>query len=411
MARINLTLNQDEVLQMLQADTGDAFRVLLEQALNSILRAESAQQINAERYERTESRMDCRNGVRSRSLITRIGKIELSVPRHRNIPFKSLIFENYKRSEAALITTMAEMVVAGVSTAKVGRVMEDICGKNFSKQTVSEACKELDEMTEEFRSRPLDRQYLFVMADATYIKVRENHKVTPKALMIAIGFTREGRKEIIGVDLKDAETTASWKEFLSSLRSRGLKAPMMFTSDSHEGLTSALQDIFPEVPWQRCQAHFCRNITEQAPKSYRSGLRSELTEMFNSSTIEQARQKRDEIIADYADIAPKAMDILDAGFEDSMTVMEIPEDMRRSTRTSNYLERLNKEVKRRTKVIGIFPNAKSALRLVAALLSEENDRWASMKKQYYSPAVEELERKRSRLMRIAQEQIAMRKAA
>ena len=172
MAQINITLEQDEILRLLADSGGDAFRLMLQESLNAVLRAESAEQLRAAPYERTAERTDSRNGTRRRPLATRIGTVELTVPRHRNAPFRTLVFENYRRSEAALVTTMAEMVVNGVSTAKVGRVMEEICGRSFSKQAVSEACAELDGPVREFRERPIGGSYLFVMDDATYLKVR-----------------------------------------------------------------------------------------------------------------------------------------------------------------------------------------------------------------------------------------------
>lgn len=411
MARFNITLDQDEVLQLLKDDSSNAFKTLLEKTLNGVLKAESAEQLRAAPYERTAERTDSRNGIRMRPLTTRIGTIELAVPRHRNAPFKTLVFQNYQRSEAALVTTMAEMVVAGVSTAKVSRVMEEICGKSFSKQTVSEACKELDGIVKEFSTRRIEQDYLFVMMDGTYLKVRENHKIVSKALLVAIGLTSSGCKEIIGFSLVDAETKETWTDFLHSLKDRGLHGVRMFTSDAHEGILCALQEVFPDVAWQRCQAHLTRNIVDGAPKRLREGLRSELTEMFNCKTIEEARCRRDEIIADYSADAPKAMERLDAGFDDAMTVMELPQQMRRCTRTSNYIERLNREIKRRAKVIGIFPNASSAERLIGMLLIEENDRWALKSKLYYKPAIEQLEEKTSALIEIAHVQQQLRKVA
>ena len=396
MAQINVTLDQAEVLRLLEADCGDAFRTLLQEALNCVLRAESAEQLHAGPYERTERRTDSRNGVRARPLTTRIGSIELAVPRHRNVPFRTLVFDNYKRSEAALVTVMAEMVVAGVSTAKVGRVMEDICGRSFSKQAVSEACGELDAAVEAFRTRPIDRGYLFVMADATYLKVREGHRIVSKALMIAIGLTPSGRKEVIGFELADGESEGSWEA------SPGVTSP---------GPVAALHRTFPDVPWQRCQAHFARNVADAAPKHLRAGLRSELVEMFNSPTIAGARARRDEIIADYREVAPRAAEALDAGFDDAMTVMELPEGMRRPTRTTNYLERLNAEVKRRSKVIGVFPNAASATRLMGSFLIEEDARWAQRRTLYYRPAVMELEKSAAGLAAIARRQRELMLAA
>lgn len=411
MAQLNITLDQDEILRLLENAGGDAFRVLLQQSVNAVLLAESSAQLGAERYERTEDRTDSRNGSRERPLVTRVGKIVLKVPRHRNQPFKTMLFDNYCRSEASLVVAMAEMVVNGVSTAKVTKVMEQLCGTSYSKSTVSEACASLDDAVAAFKSRDIAGDYLFVMVDATYVKVRENHRIVSKALMIAMGMTRDGMKEIIGFSVEDAETAETWTRFMRSLRDRGLHGMRMLTSDAHEGIIAALHEVYPEVPWQRCQAHFTRNITDKAPKKLRKGLRSELVGMFNCKTASEARARRDEIIADYADLAPKAMECLDAGFDDAMTVMELPEQMRVCTRTSNYLERLNREVKRRSDVVGIFPTAKSAERLLGSLLIETNDRWQASKKVYYKTACEELEKKVDKLAAIARMQRQLRMAA
>ncbi len=410
MAQINITLDQDEIMRLLESSGGDAFRMLMQESLNAVLRAESDAQLGAARYERCESRTDSRNGTRERPLTTRLGTVELSVPRHRNEPFRTMVFENYRRSEAALVTAMAEMVVGGVSTAKVGRVMEEICGKSFSKQAVSEACRELDAAVERFRSRPLEGDYLFAMADATYLKVREGGRVRAKALLIAIALRRDGRKEVLGLDLADGETEAAWSAFLASLASRGLASPRMFTSDACEGLVSALRATWPGVPWQRCQAHLARNVADKAPAHLRAGLSGELAEMFNQPDLASARRRRDEILADYREAAPAAADCLRDGFDDAMTVMELPAGMRRPTRTSNYIERLNREVKRRARAIGVFPNAASAVRLAGALLMETDERWAEAGRAYYSPACEELDAASGRLAAIAENQRRLRKA-
>lgn len=405
MAQINVTLDQDEILRLLADSSGDAFRRVLAAALNAVMRAESDEQLGAGRYERSESRTDSRNGTRARRLTTRVGTIVLEVPRHRNAPFETMVFESYRRSEAALVTTMAEMVVGGVSTAKVGKVMREICGREFSKQSVSAACATLDSAVEDFRGRPLEPgAYPFAMLDATYLKVRGGHRVRARALLVAIGLDRSGRKEVLGLALADAETREGWSAFMRSLRDRGLRGMAVVTSDAHEGLVAALHDVWPDAAWQRCQAHFSRNVSDAAPKRLRAGLRSEMTEMFNCRTLAEAAARRDRILADYAEEAPQACERLGAGFDDAMTVMRLPGQMRRCTRTSNYLERLNKEIKRRSNVVGVFPNDGSVIRLVGALLMEENDRWAAMSKAYYSTGVAELEGRLAELAGIAREQ-------
>ena len=411
MAQINVTLDQDEILRLLADSSGDAFRQVLAAALNAVMRAESDEQLGAGRYERSESRTDSRNGTRARRLTTRVGTIELEVPRHRSAPFETMVFESYRRSEAALVTTMAEMVVGGVSTAKVGKVMREICGREFSKQSVSAACATLDSAVEDFRTRPLEPgAYPFAMLDATYLKVRGGHRVRARALLVAIGLDRSGRKEVLGLALADAETREGWSAFMRSLRDRGLRGMAVVTSDAHEGLVAALHDVWPDAAWQRCQAHFSRSVSDAAPKRLRAGLRSEMTEMFNCRTLAEAAARRDRILADYAEEAPQACERLGAGFDDAMTVMRLPEQMRRCTRTSNYLERLNKEIKRRSNVVGVFPNAGSAVRLVGALLMEENDRWAAMSKAYYSTGVAELEGRLAELAGIAREQARLMSA-
>ena len=408
MAQINITLNQEEILQILADDQGEGFRKLLEASLNEILKTESTEQLGAEPYERTENRTGSRNGTRERALTTRIGTITLRVPRHREVPFKTMIFENYSRSEAALVSTMAEMVVNGVSTRKVSNIMEILCGTTYSKSAVSEVCKTLDEEVMKFRKRPLDKKYPFVIVDATYFKVRTEHRVSSRALMVALGYTDKGKREIIGFDVYDNESRRTWTDFMESLKDRGLSGIKMITSDAHEGILAAISSTFPDVPWQRCQFHFTRNIIDSMPAKYQEGIKGELQDMFNSTTIEEARKKRDEIINEYNDIAEKAMNCLDEGFEEAMTVMYIPEKMRRSFRTSNAVERLNRELKRRSRVIGIFPNAESVLRLMGAVLMEEHDKiQATGHSVFYKPAYEELCSNDSRLKEIAREQRAL----
>lgn len=373
MAQLNITLSQDEILQLLSDNREDAFRTLLTESLNSILQAESAAQIGAEPYERSTARSDSRNGVRERDLTTRIGTITLNVPRHRNVPFHTLVFDNYSRSEAALVTTMAEMVVNGVSTRKVANVMKTLCGTSYSKSAVSEACKGLDKAVDTFKKRPLEGCYKFLYVDATYFKVRGEHRIGSKAMMVALAITDEGKREIIGFDIYDNESKETWKLFLESLKERGLQDPKLITSDAHDGIIYAISKIFPNTPWQRCQTHFSRNILSHAPSKYQKAIHAALLDMYHSTSLEEARTKRDSIIDEYSEVASKAMECLDNGFEDVMTVMALPETFRKYLRTSNHLERLNKELKRRSNAIGVFPNEASLNRIIGSVLIELND--------------------------------------
>ena len=290
--------------------------------------------------------------------------------------------------------------------------METLCGATPSKSSVPAACAELDAAVEEFRTRPVTGEYLFVMADATYLKAREDHRVVSKALMIAIGLTAEGRKEVIGFGLADTESEETWTDFLSSLRGRGLRGMRMLTSDAHDGLVAALHAVWPDVAWQRCQAHFARNVVDAAPKRLREGLRSgagrdvQLRERSGGARTQGRDGRR------LRGRRPEGQGVPRRGVRrrhDRDGAARA--GMRRCTRTSNYLERLNKEVKRRSKVIGIFPNAASTVRLMGSFLIEENDRWAAARKEYYRPAVRELEERARGLALIARNQRQMRKAA
>lgn len=405
MAQLNITLCQEEILQLLSDNREDAFRTLLTESLNSILQAESTAQLGAEPYERSVTRSDSRNGSRNRNLNTRIGTITLAVPRHRNVPFHTLVFDNYSRSEAALVTTMAEMVVNGVSTKKVARVMETLCGKSYSKSTVSEACKGLDKAVHSFKTRPLEGDYKFIYVDATYFKVRGEHRIGSKAMMVALAITDRGGREIIGFDIYDNESKETWKLFLESLKERGLKDPKMITSDAHDGIIYAISKIFPNTPWQRCQTHFSRNVMSHAPGKFQKAIHAALLDMYHSATIEEARKKCDSIIDEYADVAPKAMECLDNGFEDVMAIMVLPEPFRKYIRTTNHLERLNKELKRRSNVIGVFPNEASLNRIIGSVLIELNDAYMVERRiQLSQKQMELLDKCTSELIMLAKEQ-------
>ena len=409
MAQLNITLNQDEILQLLLADREEAFRKLLQRTLNDILKVESQEQLQAAPYERSDSRLDSRNGLRARELKTRIGRITLAVPRHRNVPFKTLIFDNYSRSETALVAAMAEMVVNGVSTRKVSRVIESLCGTSVSKSSVSEICKNLDKEVESFRNRPLEGRYPFLTVDATYFKVRENNRVISKALMIAYGTNEQGHREILGFAAYRNESKGTWQDFLKSLKKRGLKGVIMITSDAHEGIIHAISEVFPTVPWQRCQFHFSRNIADKTPKKYQTGIRVELQEMFACNTLREARNKKNQIIQEYQDVAETAMSCLDEGFESAMTAMILPRGMQRFFRTSNAVERLNKELKRRSQVIGIFPNEESLIRLMGSVLIEQNSLSQSGKVIFKKESYEALLTSdvQEKLLVIAKEQATM----
>lgn len=413
MTQVNLTLSEKEVLQVLTGDRDEAIKFLLERILNEIMRAESEEQLGAAKHERSENRQDYRNGTRDRELNTRIGTLTLSVPRHRNEPFHTMVFENYERSEAALIATMVQMVVMGVSSRKVERVVETLCGTSFSKSTVSELCKRLDKEIEEFKNRPLEFQDVpFLMLDATYFKVREDYKVRSKAFFVALAFKPDGRREVIGFDVFDCEENYSWKTFLSGLKERGLHDVRMVISDSHKSIRAAIADVYPEAAWQRCQAHFQRNILDAAPNKYRDALAFELRKMFTAKSVEEARKIKNAIVEEYADVAEKSISILENGFEETMTAMCLPEYLYVKLRTTNYLERLNRELKRRSDVIQVFPNTDSVLRLMGAVTMELSNHYVSGNSIYSEKSLAKIrEGAYPTLRRIALDQLALIRAA
>ena len=408
MAQINITLNQDEILQLMATDREGAFKKLLQESLNSFLQAESTEQLNADPYERTEGRTDSRNGFCERNLNTRIGTIVLKVPRHRNSSFETTIFDEYTRSEVALVASMMEMVVNGVSTAKLSKVVETLCGTSFSKSTVSNICKELSKRVNEFLTSSISGEYPFITVDATYFKVREDRKIISKALMVAYAVNNAGIREVVGFGVYKNESRETWKDFFLTLKNRGLSGVKMITSDAHEGIQYAISHVFPEVPWQRCQVHFSRNIIDKVPKRYQEGLRTELREMFACETLEKARDCRDEILNDYREVAENAMECLENGFDSAMTVMIFSQTTRKALRSSNHIERLNRELKRRSNVIGIFPNSESLLRLMGSVILERNDVLKERAQRlFYQPTHREIMHKSDELRKIAMEQRQM----
>lgn len=401
MAQVNLTLSEQEVLQVITGDRETALKFLLERILNEIMKAESEEQLGASKHERTEGRTDYRNGTRERELNTRIGTITLKVPRHRNEPFHTMVFNNYQRSEACLIATMIQMVIDGVSTRKVEKVVETLCGTSFSKSTVSELCKQLDSEINDFNNRPLD--YLcapFVMVDATYFKVREDHRIKSKAFFIALGFKDDGNREILGFDVFDTEENYSWITFFKRLKERGLKDVKMIISDAHPSIRNAIAGTFPDAAWQRCQVHLERNIIDATPIKYKEGLKIELKNMFNAVTIEEAEKLKNQIVEEYSNVAKIATEKLEAGFWDCMTVMNIKQqDIRISLRTSNLIERLNRELKRRSDVIQVFPNAKSLFRLMGAVTMEYHNKITAKQRLYSEERYKGIEAELSRKLK------------
>ena len=368
---------------------------LLESVLNQILQAQVTEQLEAQRYERTENRQGYRNGSYPHQLHTRIGTITLSVPRIRGGKFTTELFARYQRSEQALILTMMEMVVNGVSTRKVAQVTEELCGTEFSKSTVADLCKRLDPIVTAWNHRPLsDSRFPFVLVDALYLKVREDGRVRNRGVMLAVGVNTDGYREVLGLMLGDTESEESWTEFFNWLKSRGLRGVDLIVSDDHGGLVRSIRQQLQGVTWQRCQTHFMRNVLDASPKALKDEIHTHVRAILEAPNPEAARLLLQQTLAAYEDKAAKAMRILEAGFDDVTAVLSLPEKYRKRLRTTNSVERLNEEVRRRERVIRIFPNRESVIRLIGALLMEQDEKWASGKK--YLDMVEYLEWRESR---------------
>lgn len=389
MAQLNITLDTELLHGLFMKDTKDeAFSKLLEAILNQVLLAQSAEQIGAQPYERSDERMAYRNGFRERGLTTRIGSITLDVPRHRNGNFSTTMFQRYQRSEQALVLAMIEMVINGVSTRKIKNVTEELCGENFSKSTVSNLCKQLDPIVAAFRNRPLEKHYPFVIVDAMYINVREDGRVRKKGLLIATAVNEEGHREVIGFNVDDSESATNWGDLFYDLKQRGLAKVDIITSDDHKGLVKAIGKHFQGTTWQRCQTHFSKNILDKTPKRHQSELKKHITSIYNAKDMTEARRLLSETLKEFESRAPKGITILEEGFEDVMAVMSLPEKYRKRLRTTNSIERLNQEVRRRDRVIRIYPNEESVIRLLGSVLMEQDEKWSTRKylnmDDYYS---------------------------
>lgn len=379
MADYQITLAETDVVQLLQRDGG--FAALLTKVLNQVLAAQVTDHLGVQPHERSDDRQGYRNGYRERELTTRVGTLTLRVPRVRDGSFSPELFARYQRSEQAFVLALCAMVVQGVSTRKVNAIVEELCGAAISKSQVSVLCQALDPLVADWRARKLDAQaYPFVLVDALVVKVRLDRRVRQQAVLIATGVRADGYREILGFSVDERESTTSWGTFLRSLHARGLAGVDLVVSDDHAGLVAAIGKHFPGASWQRCQAHFTRNIIDACPKAQQGALAERLRALCNASDLETARELLRRLLDDYGSTAAKAMDTLEDGFEDAMAVMPLPAPIRTRLRTTNSVERLNEEVRRRERVIRIFPNTASVERLLGAVLQEHDEAWTSGKR-------------------------------
>jgi len=375
MATFEMEIPDEKIQQMYEGDRGVA--VLLEPILNQILQSEMTEHLGAEPGERTDSRSGYRNGTYQRKLTTRVGTLELEVPRDRNGTFQTELFERYQRSEKALVLALMKMVVQGVSTRRVKKITTELCGREFSKSTVSRLTGDLDGQVQAWAERQLDKEYPFLLLDAMHLKVRRQGAVRSTTVMLAVGVSEEGQREILGLETAFGETQEAWRRFIDGLKRRGLSGVEVATSDAHDGLKQALQGAFPGLIWQRCQAHFRRNVLDQTPSDYRDQMHEVLDQLLEASSQRDAQRRLDEVRDELEKKASAALEVLENGLVDATAVLALPDKYRRRLRTTNMLERFIEEIRRREKPIRIFPNIDSAYRLVGALCAETHEEWST----------------------------------
>jgi len=371
-----MTHQEDYTVTRELAEKGlEAVPELLRVLINNVMQVERSKYLQADEYERTEDRKGHANGYKPKTVKTRMGEITFAVPQVREGGFYPSALEKGLRSERALMITLAEMYVQGVSTRKVKAITEQLCGVDVSATQVSRATAQLDGVLQEWRERPLGEiAYLYV--DARYEKVREAGQVRDAAVLVASGITPEGERQILGVSVSLSEHETHWKAFLKTLKDRGLFGMKLVISDDHEGLGAARRAILGSVPWQRCQFHLQQNAGAYLPKQHmRLEVAADIRSMFNAPDRKTAEELLQVATQKYTVTAPRLSAWLEDNLSEGFSVFDFPLEHRRTIRTTNSLERINKEIRRRTRVVGVFPNEASCLRLVSALLMEISEEW------------------------------------
>jgi putative transposase len=369
-----------ELGKVLADEHADLLREGVALILAEVMEMEVARLAGGERYERTDERAAYRNGYRPRRLDTRVGTLELEIPKLRQGPsYMPSFLQARKRSEQALLAVVMEAYVNGVSTRKVERLVEQLGVEGISKSTVSRICAGLDERAEAFRCRPLEGAYPYLWLDARIERVRDRdaHTVRHKALLVAYGVHESGRREVIGIDVGEVESEATWREFLRSLVARGLSGVQLVVSDAHPGLKSAIAQVVG-AQWQRCAVHFVRDMLGHVPRPSHPLVRGALKQVFAAVDREMAAQVAAGVIGQLAGVAPKVAALLEEAEEDLLAYMRFPADHWSKIRSTNPLERVNREIARRSDVVGIYPDDAALLRLAAGVLVEINDEWLVM---------------------------------
>lgn len=367
------TTTREQMLALLQGD--DAMRALLESTVQAVLEAEMDEALGASRGERTAARRGYRSGHYQRRLITRVGTLELRIPQDRDGRFSTEVFSRYQRSEKALLLALAQMYVNGVSTRKVRAVTEQLCGHGFSASAVSSVTKTLDEELHRFMNRQLEEEYPYLILDARYERVREDGVIRSRAVLVAIGIDWEGRRQILGVELAERESTSSWKHFLLGLKSRGLHGVYLAVTDDHAGLKKAIAEVLPAALWQRCYVHFLRNALDYLPRTADRTVLQELRWLYDRHDVNEARHDLSQWLERWSGPHRKLCDWVEANIEETFTFYRLPRTHHKHLKSTNLLERFNQELKRRTHVVRIFTDEACCLRLVRALAIETHEDW------------------------------------
>ena len=350
---------------------GEGIRWLAEH----LMELEVEGEVGAKPHERKAERRDYRNGYRSRRWDTSVGTIDLSIPRLREKSYEPSFLSTRRRADRALVAVIQEAYVQGVSTRKVERLVEHLGIASMSKSQVSRLCGELDELVQQFRTRPLTEAYPYLWVDAKYPKARVNAQVVSSAVLVAYGVNAQGYREILGVDVALREDGPTWQGFLEGLTARGLSGVRLVISDAHKGLQEAIPKVFPGVPWQRCRVHFMRNLLSHVKVEDRPPLRAALQMIFSQTSHAAAMEQLKSTVSTLSHRYPRAADLLDQAAEEILAYKHFPEAHWSKIASTNPLERLNREIGRRTDVVGIFPNPAAVIRLVGAVLAEQHDEW------------------------------------
>ena len=373
-----------ELLRKAEVEPGlDVLREGVRVLAEAVMGLEVEQHVGAGWHERNPERQGQRNGYRERSWDTRVGTIPLRVPRVRDGSYFPALLEPRTRAERALVAVVQEAYVEGVSTRRVDDVVKALGLDGISKSQVSRLCAALDGEVERFRSRPLTGSYPYLWLDATFVKVRTDGRVVSQAVVIAVGVTADGTREVLGVEVGPSEDGAFWLRFLRSLVARGLAGVQLVTSDAHEGLRQAIAAVLHGTSWQRCRVHFLRNALALVPKGAQQLVAATIRTVFAQPTPEAARQHWRQVADSFRERWPRLAILMDEAEADVLAYLAFPATHWRQIWSTNPLERLNKELKRRTNVVGIFPNPLAVLRLVGALLAEQHDEW-QVGRRYFS---------------------------